>query len=73
MNNSTFEDGQLLKVVHIKSPADYPKKDGIYFCCRSGFLTVQELLSDPPVKSFMREINWYLQPIEGIKAEDCLL
>ena len=51
--------------IDIKSPADYPKKEDIYFCNRSGIMTVQKLLTNSsPEISYMREIRYYLQPIE---------
>ena len=61
---------ELYKKVFINSPKDYPKEDGEYFCNRSGYMTVQKLLSNPPEKSYMREIRWYLQPIDETEYVD---
>ena len=52
------------KKIFIKSKDDLPKEKGDYFCCRSGFMTVQELTPGLLEKSYQREIRWYLQPIE---------
>jgi len=48
--------------VIINSPADWPKEDGTYFCCRSGFMTVIDFKTGLPGESWMREVRWYLQP-----------
>jgi len=67
---------ELYKKIVINGPDDYPKSDGEYFCCRSGLMSVQKLLANPAHKSYMREIRWYLQPIEQpsapVSAEDLI-
>ena len=50
--------------IMVNGPEDLPKEDGTYFCCRNGFLTVQDIKVNLPEKSWLREIRWYLQPIE---------
>ena len=55
---------ETYRKVFIKSEADYPKTEGEYFCCRNGFKSVQRLIPDDGKKSYMREIDWYLQPQE---------
>jgi hypothetical protein len=51
--------------VIINTPEDYPKITGDYFCNRNGFLSVQKLIPNEKIFStYMREIRWYLQPIE---------
>jgi len=60
---------EYFKKVYIKTIDDFPKEKGDYFCCRSGFMTVQRLDSSLPAKSYQREIKWYLLPIE--QKPDC--
>lgn len=48
------------KQVFVTSVDDLPKEAGTYFCNRSGFMTVQKFTPNPPEKSWMREIRWYL-------------
>jgi NTP pyrophosphatase (non-canonical NTP hydrolase) len=55
--------------VYIKSKADWPEK-GTYFCCRSGFMTIQELDNNLSEKSYMREIDWYLRPIAVLEVKE---
>lgn len=74
---------ELYRKVYIKSESDLPKEEGDYFCNRSGFNSVQHLITTLG-KSYMREIRWYLQPLaesqeqsereDGVKesAEDWL-
>jgi hypothetical protein len=54
---------ELYKKIYIKSEVDLPKEEGNYFCNRNGFNSVQHLMTTLG-KSYMREIRWYLQPIE---------
>jgi hypothetical protein len=63
-----MEEGQLLIVVYVRSSKDLPKTKGIYFCCRSGFMTVQEIDPSLPEKSYLREIRWYLQPTDIVNS-----
>jgi hypothetical protein len=60
------EETPLYRKVVINSTDDYPK-DGEYFCNRNGFNSVQKLFKNPIEKSFMREIRWYLLPVEQTK------
>ena len=60
---------ETYRKVFIKSEADYPKTEGEYFCCRNGFNSVQRLIPDNGKKSYMREIDWYLQPQEKEKHD----
>ena len=53
----------MYKKVIIKTEADLPKEKGDYFCNRSGFNTFQHLMTTLE-KSYMREIRWYLLPIQ---------
>jgi hypothetical protein len=61
------------KKVIIESEADFPKEEGDYFCCRSGFLSVQHIPTGLPTKSFAREIRWYLIPVsdEEVNSMPC--
>jgi len=54
---------ELYRKVYVKSETDCPKVEGDYFCNRSGFNSVQHLMTTLG-KTYMREIRWYLQPIE---------
>jgi hypothetical protein len=54
---------ELFKKVFIKSEADLPKDEGVYFCNRSGFNSILHLMTTLE-KSYMREIRWYLLPVE---------
>ena len=58
---------QYYKTVIVKSPADYPKVEGDYFCCWNGFKAVHHLIPDDGNKSYMvKELRWYLQPVKII-------
>jgi hypothetical protein len=59
----TFTSTDYHKVV-INSEADLPTKEGRYFGCRSGIETVFEFKLGLPDESWMREVRWYLQPVE---------
>jgi hypothetical protein len=59
---------ELYRKVYIKTEADLPKEEGYYFCNRSGFNSVQHLMTTLG-KSYMREIRWYLQSIAGEQIE----
>ena len=61
---------EVYKRVYIKTADDLPEKEGDYFCCRGGFLTVQRLSRYVPEKSFMREIRWYLLPVHLPSKEE---
>ena len=58
-----MESEILYRKVIIKSEDDCPKEEGDYFCNRSGFNSVQHLITTLG-KSYMREIRWYLLPVE---------
>jgi hypothetical protein len=59
----------LYEKIEIKSEADCPKEEGEYFCNRSGFNTVQHLMTTLD-KSYMREIRWWLKPLEPAAEEN---
>jgi len=62
-----MKTGKTYKQIFIESNDDLPKEDGYYFCNRNGFNSYQRLLHDPPDKSYMREIRWYL--LEQLEQE----
>ena len=61
----------LYRKVYVKSEADCPKVEGDYFCNRSGFNSVQHLMTTLG-KTYMREIRWYLQPIEQSESKTAI-
>lgn len=50
--------------VDIESPNDYPTEEGNYFCNRNGYMSVQKLIPNNGKKSYMREIRYWLKPVE---------
>jgi hypothetical protein len=54
-----------LKKKDIISEDDLPKVDGEYFVCRSGFMSTMEFKSNHSEISWMKEIRWWLEPIEN--------
>lgn len=50
--------------IDVESPNDYPIEEGNYFCNRNGFMTVQNLIPNSNKKSYMREIRYWLKPVE---------
>ena len=54
----------LYKKIFIREQSDLPKEEGEYFCNRSGFKSVQRISPDLPIKSYIREIRWYLIALE---------
>lgn len=55
-----MKTGKTYKQIFVESENDYPSVDDYYFCNRNGVNTYQRLLHDPPDKSYMRGIRWYL-------------
>lgn len=63
---------EFFQKILLEKKEDLPEKEDNYFCCRSGFETVQHLNPNLPEKSYQREISWYLQPVPKKKEHNRL-
>jgi hypothetical protein len=62
-----YKDGQLLRVKVIKTEADMPKEEGLYFVAEKNYKYIylcKYELTENFVRVWLRDIDWYLEPIE---------
>ena len=59
-----YDEKEMCKTIHINSKKDLPEIEGAYFVNRSGFLSVLYFKGDFSEMLWLKEVRWYIQPID---------